>query len=96
MMGGGNPLKKISKEVSRVAESAVGAVTDPGTLLTGGLAGGGMGMIAIGDVKNCGVFLRLIKEGIDISSIKNELISETFSYARVLDLLRKKDEVFIV
>ncbi len=55
-----------------------------------------VGMIAVGDVRNCGVFLRLIKEGTDISSIKGELISETFSYARVLDLLRQKDEAFIV
>lgn len=54
------------------------------------------GMIAVGDVKNCGVFLNLIKEGTDISSIKRELTSETFSYAKVLDLLKHKDEIYIV
>lgn len=55
-----------------------------------------VGMIAVGDIRNCGVFLRLIKEGVDLSSIKNELISQAFSYARVLDLVKQKDEVYIV
>ena len=55
-----------------------------------------VGMIAIGDVNNCGVFLRLIKEGIDISSIKDELIQGTFNYASILDLLKQKDKVYIV
>jgi len=55
-----------------------------------------VGMIAVGDVKNCGVFLKLIKEGTDVSSVKNELLSETFNYANVLNLLKQKDEVFIV
>lgn len=54
------------------------------------------GMIAIGDVRNCGIFLRLIKEGADLSSIKSELVQETFNYARVLDLVKQKDEVYIV
>ncbi|MFH1678027.1 MAG: FAD-dependent oxidoreductase [Candidatus Omnitrophota bacterium] len=55
-----------------------------------------VGMIAVGDIINSGVFLRLIKEGIDISAIKDEFISETFSYAMLLDLLKQKDEVYIV
>ena len=55
-----------------------------------------VGMIAVGNVSNCGIFLKLIKEGIDISSIKDELLSPTFSYARVLDLFKQKDEVFII
>jgi len=54
------------------------------------------GMIAVGDIRNCGVFLRLIKEETDISSIKDELSSETFNYAKILDLLKQKDEVYIV
>lgn len=54
-----------------------------------------VGMIAVGDINNCGVFLRLIKEGTDISSIKRELACETFNYAKVLDLVKQKDEVFI-
>jgi hypothetical protein len=53
-------------------------------------------MIAVGDVNNCGVFLRLIKEAVDISSVRQDLTSETFSYARVLDLLKEKDEAYIV
>ena len=55
-----------------------------------------VGMIAIGDISNCGVFLRLIKERTDITLIKNELVSQTFNYAKVLDLVKQKDEVFIL
>jgi NAD(P)H-nitrite reductase large subunit len=54
-----------------------------------------VGMIAVGDIRNCGVFLKLIKEGTDVSSIKEDLISPTFSYVRVLDLLKQKDELYI-
>jgi NAD(P)H-nitrite reductase large subunit len=54
-----------------------------------------VGMIAIGDIRNCGIFLKLIKEGIDISSIKSELVSENFSYASILDLIKQKDDVYI-
>ncbi len=55
-----------------------------------------VGMIAVGDIRNCGVFLRLIKEGTDISLIKHELTQETFNYARVLDLVKQKDEFFMI
>ena len=55
-----------------------------------------VGMIAVGDVSNCGVFLRLIKEGTDISSIKDELTSDVFSYAKVLDLIKQRDEAYII
>jgi NAD(P)H-nitrite reductase large subunit len=55
-----------------------------------------VGMIAVGDISNCGVFLRLIKERTDVSSIKNELTSITFNYAKVLDLIKQKDELFII
>ncbi len=53
-----------------------------------------VGMIAIGDIRNCGVFLKLIKEGIDISSIKSRLKSENFSYASIWDLIKQKDEIY--
>ena len=55
-----------------------------------------VGMIAVGDVKNCGIFLNLIKEETDISLIKKELTSEAFSYADMLDLLKCKDEIYII
>ncbi|MFC1592607.1 NAD(P)/FAD-dependent oxidoreductase [Candidatus Omnitrophota bacterium] len=55
-----------------------------------------VGMVAVGDIRNCGVFLKLIKEGIDVASVKDELASENFSYAGVLDLINQKDEVYIV
>ncbi len=52
-----------------------------------------VGMIAVGDIINCGGFLSLIRKNVDISAVKDELISETFSYARILDLLKEKDRV---
>ncbi len=51
------------------------------------------GFIGVGNINNSGVFLRLIRENIDISSFKNDLLSDSFSYASVVDLF-KPDEVF--
>jgi NAD(P)H-nitrite reductase large subunit len=47
------------------------------------------GFIGIGNIKNSGIFLRMIREGVDISSVKNDLLSDSFSYAKVMDLFGK-------
>ena len=49
------------------------------------------GFIAIGKIKNSGVILKLIRDKIDISSIKQDLIDDSFSYAKAIDLLGKDD-----
>lgn len=39
-----------------------------------------MGLQSIGELKNTGLFLSLMRKGIDISNIKNELLKEKFAY----------------
>lgn len=46
-----------------------------------------VGAIFVGDIKNSGVFLRLIRERVDISSIKDKLLKENFGYPDIIDLV---------
>lgn len=52
-----------------------------------------VGFISVGKIKNSGIFLRLIREKIDITPIKNVLLDDSFSYAKVIDLF-VKDEIY--
>ena len=54
-----------------------------------------VGAILVGDIKNSGIFLRLIKEKIDISSIKDKLLKENFGYPFVKDLLKEKEVIYV-
>lgn len=46
-----------------------------------------IGAISVGDIKNSGVFLRLIRERVEISSIKDKLLKENFGYPDIIDLV---------
>lgn len=54
-----------------------------------------VGVVMVGDIKNSGVFLRLIREKTDISPIKGLLLQETFSYADVIDLVKEKERFYV-
>jgi len=54
-----------------------------------------VGMVAVSQIQNCGLFLRLIKEKIDISDIKDDLLSENFNYAKVIDRFQEKDDMYV-
>jgi len=53
-----------------------------------------VGAVLVGNIKNAGIFLRLIKEKIDTSSFKERLLSENFGYPEIMDLV--KEEKFYV
>ncbi len=53
------------------------------------------GAVLVGEIKNSGLFLRLIKEKIDISSIRERLLSETFSYADIVGLIEEKERMYV-
>ena len=53
------------------------------------------GAVMIGDIKNSGLFLRLIREKIDISSIKDTLLQDTFNYADIIDLVKEKERIYV-
>jgi NAD(P)H-nitrite reductase large subunit len=48
-----------------------------------------VGAIFVGDIRNSGVFLRLIKERINISSFKDRLLQESFGYPDIMDFVSK-------
>lgn len=54
-----------------------------------------VGVILVGDIKTGGLFLRLIKEKKDVSSIRNKLFNENFSYADIRGLVVEKEEIYV-
>ncbi len=54
-----------------------------------------VGFISIGKINNSGVFLKLIKEKIDVTQIKDELLAKTFSYALIKDLIEEEEKTYV-
>jgi len=54
-----------------------------------------VGAVLVGDIKNSGLFLRLTRERTDISPIKDRLLSENFSYANLLDLVKEEEKIYV-
>jgi NAD(P)H-nitrite reductase large subunit len=50
-----------------------------------------VGMVFVGDIRDSGLILRIIMERADVSAIKEELLAETFNYAKALDILNDSD-----
>lgn len=46
-----------------------------------------VGAVLIGENRNAGVLLELLKRGVDVSPIKDSLLKKTFGYAKVLALI---------
>jgi len=46
-----------------------------------------VGGILAGDVRNSGIFLRLIREKIDVTSVKDRLLQENFGFPEIMDLV---------
>ncbi|MDP1852813.1 MAG: FAD-dependent oxidoreductase [Candidatus Omnitrophota bacterium] len=51
-----------------------------------------IGALLVGDIRNSGLYLRLIKEKADISKIKDDLLDANLSYAKIAELIKKKEE----
>jgi NAD(P)H-nitrite reductase large subunit len=54
-----------------------------------------IGTILVNDIKNSGVFLRLIRERINVSSIKDKLLQENFGYPDIMDLVKEKENIYV-
>jgi NAD(P)H-nitrite reductase large subunit len=54
-----------------------------------------VGAIFVGDIKNSGVFLRLIRERINVSSFKDRLLQESFGYPDIMDFVRDKERLYV-
>jgi NAD(P)H-nitrite reductase large subunit len=53
------------------------------------------GAILVGDIKNSGVFLRLIRERINVSPFKDRLFQENFGYPDIMDFVKDKESVYV-
>jgi len=54
-----------------------------------------VGAVLVGEIKNSGIILRLIREQIDVSSIKDRLLQENFGYPDILDLVKEKERLYV-
>jgi nitrite reductase (NADH) large subunit len=54
-----------------------------------------IGAILVGDIRNSGIFLRLIREKIVVSSLKERLLHESFGYPEIMDLVRDKERIYV-
>jgi NAD(P)H-nitrite reductase large subunit len=54
-----------------------------------------VGAVLAGDIKNSGVFLRLIKERVDVSSFKDRLLQENFGYPEIMDFVKDKETIYV-
>lgn len=54
-----------------------------------------VGVVLVGDIKNSGVLLRLIRERIDVSLFKERLLKEYFGYPDILDYVKDKESIYV-
>jgi NAD(P)H-nitrite reductase large subunit len=56
-----------------------------------------IGALLVGNIKNSGVFLKLIREKINVSSLKDKLLSDNFGYPDIMGLIStpEPDKVYI-
>ena len=54
-----------------------------------------LGALLVGDIRASGVFLRLIKEKINVSTIKDKLLEENFGFPDLLDLVKDKENIYV-
>ncbi len=54
-----------------------------------------VGAVSVSDIRNSGIFLRLIREKIDVSSIKDRLLQENFGYPDIMGLVKEKEQLYV-
>ena len=54
-----------------------------------------IGALLAGKIKNSGVFLKLIRERINISTLKDKLLSDNFGYPDIMGLVTESDKAYI-
>ncbi len=54
-----------------------------------------VGAILVGDIRVSGVFLRLIRERIDVSPFKDKLLEENFGYPTIKDFVKTKEHIYV-
>ncbi len=54
-----------------------------------------VGATLIGDIKNSGILLRLIRDKIDVSDFKDKLLQDNFSYPQIMNVVKDKERRYV-
>lgn len=54
-----------------------------------------VGAVLVGDIRNSGVFLRMIRERIEVSTLKDKLLQENFGYPDIMSLVKEKEKLYV-
>lgn len=54
-----------------------------------------VGALLVGDIKNSGVFLKLIRERVNVSPFKDRLLQENFGYPDIMDFVKEKEQMYV-
>ncbi|MGB4521303.1 MAG: FAD-dependent oxidoreductase [Candidatus Omnitrophota bacterium] len=54
-----------------------------------------VGAILVGNIEKSGIFLKLIRERINVSDIKDKLLSENFGYPDIIGFLKDKESIYV-
>lgn len=54
-----------------------------------------VGAVLAGNINNSGLFLRLIRDRVDVTSFKDKLLGENFSYPDIMDFIKDKEQVYV-
>ena len=54
-----------------------------------------VGAILVGEIKNSGVLLRLMRERVDVRTVKDKLLSEGFGYPDIMELVKDKEKIYV-
>ncbi|MCX5702359.1 MAG: FAD-dependent oxidoreductase [Candidatus Omnitrophica bacterium] len=54
-----------------------------------------VGATFIGDIRNSGIFLRLIRERIDVRTFRDRLLQENFGYPDIMDFVKEKERLYV-
>ncbi|MFZ2937306.1 MAG: FAD-dependent oxidoreductase [Candidatus Omnitrophota bacterium] len=54
-----------------------------------------VGAILVGNIEKSGIFLKLIRERINVSGIKDKLLSENFGYPDIIGFLKDKESIYV-
>ncbi len=53
------------------------------------------GVILLGRIENSGLYLELIRKKVNVLPFKEDLLSDSFNYAKIIDLLGTKDKIYL-
>lgn len=54
-----------------------------------------VGAVLVGDIRNSGIFLKLIRERINVSTLKDRLLQENFGYPDIMGLIKEGENIYV-